>query len=205
MVRLFLFLLILSFVCASCNNNPKRSTKEDNVNQSVTVIDTAKNVLLPKKESTSKHESPANYIGECFLLDSGKVMLYDTVKGSVVDSISNDYQMEDYYEIQIIKQQEDWFKINANAIKKEKSGWVKIKPNYFGVYAANYTDSLTMYREPNKESNKVHTFPEYFTEPFNVLGCKQGWVQVSLKKDGRIYKGWVPKESTCPNPYSTCN
>lgn len=203
MIRL-LFLLTISIILTSCHNSTKQNTTKDTVNQTLSVIDTTKNDLLPKKD-TSRQGVPTNYIGECFLLDSGKVMIYDAVKGSVVDSISNDYQMEDYYEIQIIKQQKDWFKINANAIKKEKSGWVKIKPNYFGVYAANYTDSLTVYREPDKESNKVHTFPEYFTEPFNVLGCKQGWIQVSLKKDGRTYKGWVPKESTCPNPYSTCN
>lgn len=204
MIRL-LFLLTIAIILASCNNSTKQNSTKGAVSQHLTAIDTPKSDMLPKKDSISKQEFPVNYIGECFLLDSGKVLIYDNVKGSVIDSISNDYQMEDYYEIQIIKQQDGWVKIKANAIKKEKIGWVKIRPSYFGVYAANYTGSLTVYQEPNKESKKIHTFPEYFTEPFNVLGFNKGWIQVSLKKKGRLYKGWVPKESTCPNPYSTCN
>ena len=195
-----------SIIFFACNNNTKQSIKKDAVYQTLTVIDTVKNELLSKQDSTSLQGHPAKYfIGECFLLDSGNVLLYDTVNGSIVDSISNDYQMEEYYEIQIIKQKNNWFKINARAIKNEKSGWVKIEPGYFGVYAANYMDSLTIYQKPTKESNKVYTFSEYFTEPFNVLGFKNGWIHVSLEKNNRIYKGWVTRESTCPNPYSTCS
>lgn len=142
---------------------------------------------------------------QCFLLDLVEVDIYDTIQGKVIAKLKNDSIAEDYYCISILQRQGQWIKISAyvlNTDPKLKSGWVKFQEDYFGIYGANYTSTLKVYEKPNMNSKVIHTFPANFPhDPMSILDWEKEWIKI--KSDNII--GWVKKEDTCSNPYTTCN
>lgn len=191
-MKFILTAIVFSLLLLSCNN---RKTKGSELNK-----DTASVAVAMKDIETGEKEE---VLCECFLLDSGKVQLYDNVQGNVIDTIQNDYEMESFFSIEIYSQHNDWFNIRAKAIKNEASGWV-LNKSYFATYSRNYTDTLFVYRKPDITSGTVCTFPEYFTTPMKVIECKEKWIKVAINHNNQTCLGWVLQKMTCPNPYTTC-
>lgn len=140
---------------------------------------------------------------EFFLLDNKKVFLMDKINGNIKDSISNDTTNEKYYNIIILQQKNKWLYIKAYAISDKKIGWVFLNRYFLGTYSANYDYELKIYSAPNIESSIIYIFPPGMPiEPLIVLDWYNDWVKINYKNK---VIGWIKREWTCPNPYSTCN
>jgi hypothetical protein len=186
-------------ILVSCSQEPQGERENEHISISTLPDDS---LIHEKKEvSTVK-----NYLCQCFLLDSGTVSLYDLKTGKVSDSISNDYENEDFYVLEIREKRNHYFRVAANSIENKNIGWVKSDDiSRMGVYPANYTGELIIYENPNQEGDTIHIFEEYFIEPMKVLDCDQKWVKVAVEMEEKTYIGWVLQSKTCSNPYSTCN
>lgn len=179
------------------------------------------NTNTGKVSADSAKKTPV--LCECFLLDSVQVQLYDTIQGEVIGAIKNDSVAEDYYIVQTLQQQGEWVKINAfvlNTDNKEILGWVKLQKNYFGVYWPNDASlPFNIYSKPDEKSNTIFTCPAYSpTYLLKIVDWNKNWLKVQIntiwkKKTSTHWikitvnniTGWVKKEGTCPNPYTTCN
>lgn len=195
---------MFSFILQSCSHQNASRNDKESVNTDMEGTDTG--VLLGESKETSslKQAKEEKVLCECFLLDSGLVAIYDTINGSIIDSIQNDYQMESFYTVKVFSQKNDWLKIRAEAIETESEGWIKNK-SYLGTYSRNYTDTLIVYSKPDLTSTTECFFASYFTTAMKVLKCKNEWVKVEVENQGNKCTGWVLQSATCPSPYTTCN
>src|SRR5690554_2199475 len=199
-----LILIVTSFFLQSCDSHYASSNDKENVDADMT--DTNAVSLLEDGEETESLKSikKEKVLCECFLFDSGRVAIYDTVNGSIIDSIQNDYEMESFYTMEVFFQKNDWFRVRAEAIETESEGWI-LNNSYLGTYSRNYTDTLFVYSNPDTTSNIECIFADYFTVAMKVQRCENEWLKVEIKKQGKKCTGWVLQSMTCPSPYTTCN
>lgn len=135
-----------------------------------------------------------------------KIPLFDCPKGKVIDYLFNDTINENYVILQLRRIQKGYaFITGGSAIidTVSKTGWVKKRQ--LGIYPSVYSEPVKLYAEPNKLS-KIRSIikdPQYF--PFTVIGCNEGWLLVEYRLYDKIFKGWLPPDNQCANPYTTCN
>lgn len=118
--------------------------------------------------------------------------------------ITNDSITENYFVIQILDKQGDWFYVRPFDItdKKYEDGFIKIQS--LVIFTSNYSGKLTLYEIPDLTSNSV-IYETYNLAPLDVIDCKNGWLQVHFKNNWINIYGWLPPEFQCANPYSNCN
>lgn len=204
MNKMYFILVVNAFFLQSCMNQDT-SSNDENINTNLSdsnVISLLEHKEVEGLESPKKdHEQ---VLCECFLLDSGRVAVYASTSGEVVDSIQNDYQMESFYSVKVFSQKNDWFRILAEAIETESKGWI-LNKSTLGTYSRNYTDTLFVYSKPDTTSNTECFFPEFFTTAMKVQKCENEWMKVEVENNGKKCTGWVLESMTCPSPYTTCN
>lgn len=194
-MRFILFVLFYLIFTSCIESNQKKNIDKQKID--TFSIDTEK--IIEVKIISE------NYLCEGFLLDSNIVLIYDSINGNIIDSVSNNYELEEFNSISIYEQRNNWFKIKIQSIEDETMGWIKQEADIIGVYAANYTGELNLFSTNSKNSSIIHVFTSYFTEPMIIVGCSPDWVKIKLFKDEKLYEGWVMKSQTCPSPYTTCN
>lgn len=139
---------------------------------------------------------------------NGQVYIYDRPSGVIVDSISNDYTVEDFLVMKITGTKCDFFhaEINRKIADMSKTGWIK-KNEYIGTYARNYTDgeTMTLYSKPTKNSPGKSLVTNWIPDLYVVDDCKKNWLHVKMKHEDKKYIGWLEPDMQCPDPYSSCN
>jgi hypothetical protein len=205
LMKSILFILVVTALLFQSCNFQNTSSNDKNAN---TCFSDTNVISLFEYEEAENIESPEKneeqVICECFLLDSGRVAVYDTICGEVIDSIQNDYQMESFYTVKVFSQKNDWFRVRAEAIEKGSKGWI-LNKSLLATYSRNYTDTLFVYSKPDTTSNTECIFPNYFTTAMKVQKCENAWIKVEVENNGKKCTGWVLKSMTCPSPYTTCN
>lgn len=136
---------------------------------------------------------------------SGKTELYDN-KGNITKYVEHNFRYEDFIVFRLKEDNDSLFKVTArySLVKGGVSkGWIK-KSAQIGTYLTSYSGNIAIYSEPSKKSNKS-TIPEWTNQLVQVSACKSNWVKISLWQKGKLYIGWIPPETQCANPYTTCN
>lgn len=135
---------------------------------------------------------------------SGKTELYDN-KGNIIKYVKHNFRDEDFIIFRLREDNDSLFNVSAmyTLTNGTSRGWVK-KSAVIGTYLTSYTGNIAIYSEPSKKSNKS-TIPEWTNQLVQVSACKSNWVKISLWQKGKLYIGWIPPETQCANPYTTCN
>lgn len=136
---------------------------------------------------------------------SGKTELYDN-KGNIIKYLEHNFRYEDFIVFHLKEDNDSLFKVTArySLVKGGVSkGWIK-KSAVIGTYLTSYKGNIAIYSEPSKKSNKS-TIPEWTNQLVQISACKSNWVKISLWQKGKLYIGWIPPETQCANPYTTCN
>ena len=137
-----------------------------------------------------------------------QVKLFDQPNGLVIDTLTHDYQLEDFLTFTIYDIQDDFFKvrIGRDIEGQNQKGWIKMKP-YLGLYARNYSDSDTLYlfSEPDLKSRPNDTINKYYPKFYTVTNCEGKWAKVILKTRNKEFTGWIQPRMQCSSPYTTCN
>ncbi|GMQ30625.1 hypothetical protein [Algoriphagus confluentis] len=143
-------------------------------------------------------------IGDAFILGFDKVKFFDKVDGCEIGQIQNNELEEIYYSLEVYDQKNDWFKVQAIAMKETITVWI-LNKSYLATYSRNYSDTLSVYKEPNKRE-LICSVTDYFTSPMLVIEFKKDLVKVKIN-DSIIScsGGWVAQNMTCSSPYTTCN
>ncbi len=127
--------------------------------------------------------------------------------GKQLKKIKNNIAEKDFLLLKILNENRNMFYVSISYSVKGfiTKGWIK-KSNVIGIFSRNYSSTLTLYSNTNKKSKIVFAYKKYINKLLTVLSCnKNNWLKVQVKIDGIIYKGWIPPEMLCSNPYTTCN
>jgi hypothetical protein len=139
---------------------------------------------------------------------SKPVDLYNQPSGKVVKQMQNDSTQEDFMELVLLKQTETYFYVSIRmSIKKDSAtGWIK-KADYIGAYKKNETFPMDLILYKNKQVSETEKIIITNWNPtlLTIEKFTDQWVFVSLKQNGKIYKGWIQADQLCANSYSYCN
>ncbi|MFY0254845.1 hypothetical protein ACDQ55_12915 [Chitinophaga sp. 30R24] len=134
----------------------------------------------------------------------GKIGLYDKT-GNLIRYLKHNIKDEDFIVFEVTEDSDSLFNVSViySIAGTTFKGWIK-KSNVIGTYLASYTGNIAIYDEPNKKSQKS-IISDWTNELVVVSACKSKWVKISLLQKGKKYLGWLPPESQCADPYTTCN
>ncbi len=125
-----------------------------------------------------------------------------------IAELRNDIENEDFLIFRIIESKKEFFKVEiGRAMSGNRiTGWIK-KEKELGIYDRNYSENetLNLYTEPNVNSKIKSKLTEYNTSLYTIIDCKKDWVYVKLKKENKVYEGWLEPSMQCASPYTTCN
>ena len=134
-----------------------------------------------------------------------KVPLYsNTSKLKVLKYLSHNFKEEDYLLFTIKNSNDSMYYVEAShAIAGGNvKGWIN-KSTKVAIFPKAYNEKLIVYNSFSKKSKK--TSLSNISGELNVLDYKDGWLKVKATVNGKAIAGWLPPESQCSNPYTTCN
>ena len=142
---------------------------------------------------------------------NGTINIYDKPDGKIIDSIKNDSTNEDYLQLTIFDETENYFYVSISRQKAGKRGWIK-KANYIGAYAkagqAHNKKSpidLTIYQDKKVSDTGKVVIKDYKSELLTIEKYTNKWAFISLTRNGETYKGWIETDKLCANSYTYCN
>ncbi len=129
------------------------------------------------------------------------LILYDKINGAELDTLWNNYKLENILIFEILSEEDKWIKVKTTYSYKESIGWVE--PLQLNVRIGTLEEPMILRTEPNHTSNKVIEFTgQYFVTIIQLFG---DWTKVKLvTHEKEVVEGWVYK-STCGNPFTYCN
>jgi hypothetical protein len=134
-----------------------------------------------------------------------KVAIYATsAKQKVVKQIGHNFKDEDYLLFTIYDSNDSMYYVDASyAIAGNNiKGWVS-KTIKLSVFTKTYGKSFFLYDLNNKKSFKRTI--NYTANELQVLDWKKSWLKIKVIINKKEIIGWLPPESQCGNPYTTCN
>lgn len=104
-----------------------------------------------------------------------------------------------------------WIKISEYqsiaGTQKKINGWVnaRLLGTGSGRGTVGYNPSLFLYQGPKKSSPRQKIVPD--DTGYRLLGCDGEWVHVeqTYPPSKATISGWLPSDSHCPNPVTTCS
>ena len=137
----------------------------------------------------------------------GDIVIYETPNGTIIDTIRNDLENENFLFFNISDTREEFLSVSIGLGMDTISinGWIKSSSN-IGTYARNYSGTpLKLYESPDTNSIVRTTIPKYYEEVYKIKECKGEWVEVEVIIEDTVYSGWLEKNMQCPNSYTYCN
>jgi len=140
---------------------------------------------------------------EVLLKRNGTHQVYQkkSVKSKVIYKLSNDTIKENYYIVIVYKTTNRWAYISAYSPDSTIDQKGCILKKKLGILTSEYP---VLYKHHNKKSKKIQ-IENYKYDYLNILNCKDGWLKVKYYNGKKIYKGWLPPDNQCANPYTTCS
>ena len=115
--------------------------------------------------------------------------------------------------VRVIKEVDSMYYVRAFSGQTDtlfEEGWIE-KSVALGIGCRVYedNDSLMLYSNPSDSSCIRHVLcsEQLGQKPFlDVIGLNfnTGWVNISIVLEKVNYWGWIPPQSQCANPYTTC-
>jgi len=140
---------------------------------------------------------------EALLKTNGIHKVYaDTFTNSkVVYELNNDTIKENYFIIIIYQINNNWAEISAYSPNEEiqQKGWIQLFN--IGILTSDYP---ILFDKPNKNSSFI-MIKNYDYNYLDIIDCKNNWLKVKYLDKVNIYRGWLPPDNQCANPYTTCN
>lgn len=134
-----------------------------------------------------------------------KVPIYrDASKLQIIKQIGNNYKDEDYLLFTICDRNDSMYQVIASyAIEgKGTKGWIS-KTAKLSVFSKAYSKKLVIYHSPDKKAKRVYF--NYISKELDVLDYTKGWLKIKVTVNKVSVIGWLPQESQCGNPYTTCS
>lgn len=134
-----------------------------------------------------------------------KLIVYnDSKKSKKLKEVTHDFDNEDYIIIKLLSSNDSMYQVDvsysiAGFVVK---GWISRNNSLF-VFSRAYEKDLLLYDSP--KSNSKHRAIEYTVSPLKVIGSNACWLKIEIVHDCTRITGWIPPESQCANPYTTCN
>lgn len=200
---------VLSFT--ACQNATKTSSLEENHQETTGYLE---------KDTVQKQESSkaVNFIYEPAGFENISLTAYvndpdeknptnvrATPKGEVITELYRGYD----YAVDIIGQQDGWFKISHIEIFDENNavdmprefGW--IHHSVLSLDTRNYDAPLKLYELPETSSNIVHTLNNARQVRFSKV--YRNFVYVYFSENNKKIEGWLPQDWLCGDPIRNCN
>lgn len=119
---------------------------------------------------------------------------------------------EDIIMFSIIERTRNSYRViafNGNNEAIISSGWIQRRDSALGVTSSAYDENnhkCILYKKP-RYGRIVLIEEEWNPNIHRVLDVriKGKWLKVRIEIAGIVYEGWMPPESQCSNPYSTCS
>lgn len=168
-----------------------------------------KNINSQLQESKKKIiQNNTNYVSVFLDIDfSGKVQIFDKPKGTVIKTLKNNINEEDFIMFDLLEKNDSMFYITAYSSLDNTfitKGWI-YKNNHIGIYSSTYNRNFILYKMPYNEKEIIAIDKEYNPNMYEVIDFESRWLKIKAKINGKKYKGWIPPEEQCSNVYSTCN
>ncbi|MCX6319477.1 MAG: hypothetical protein NTW29_19525 [Bacteroidetes bacterium] len=139
------------------------------------------------------------------LKEKNKIVVYNsTQKTKILGWFGHKVKDEDYLMIDILNSNDSMYFVSATYSVSGKTikGWISRKTK-LAIFSKFYDKELLLYKEPKKKEVVFKAPPS--VKELEVLACKDGWLKIRTKDREKRYTGWIPPESQCSNPYTTCN
>ena len=131
--------------------------------------------------------------------------IYDSMNGTIVDTLTNTETENSWYKIAIIKSEYGWFKIkNIQRLPSSyknygyKNHWVKTSDFLISVAGFDVNQSIYLYEEPTIESNKIHKLES--SKSVHILETSDLWAMVSFVVGKKTVHGWLSFKYQCAYP-----
>ncbi len=136
----------------------------------------------------------------------GKIELYDTIHGKIMNTISQDSANYNYLTFTIHQDTLNFFKVSISFGMTGESfkGWIK-KASYIATTLNDYDQPIILYSKPTDKSNVKYTIDQWTDDYFQILYCSNNWAFISFYKENILIEGWLNPTRQCNNPYTTCN
>ena len=159
-------------------------------------------VILSALVSIQCGKNKSNTHEACLLRGQAYVYLYDKPYGTIRDSVINDTIDENYVIISINERmgRRSFVPVTVseclgNAVKE---GW--IDRSMLGINPSS-TSTIRLYEMPSYSSNVVDSITKpAWGDLYHISDNQDGWLYI--EEDS--FKGWMPPEDQCSNPYSPC-
>lgn len=136
------------------------------------------------------------------------INIYDKPDGKVTQLMKNDSINEDFLHLDILNQTETYFFVSiSRSIKSDSAtGWIK-KGEYIGAYKKHekFPMDLVLYKDKNLSEIDRIVIANWQPEILTIETCSGEWTFISLKQNGKTFKGWILTDELCANTYSYCN
>jgi len=131
--------------------------------------------------------------------------IYDSINGSVVDTLGAIEFDNSWYKISIIDSEYGWFQIKnieKSTNESENLGynnqWVKQDNFLISARSSFETKSIYLYDEPSNTSNKIHKVDDL--QIMNIVETRDLWALVSFQVGKKNISGWLKFENQCVYP-----
>lgn len=139
----------------------------------------------------------------------GSVDIYNKPDGKIIHQMKNDTANEDLIHLDILRQTDSYFYVfmQMNTIRDTATGWIK-KADYIGAYLKQESFpamDLTIYKDKIISNTDKIVITKWKPVLLTIEKYADKWVFVSLKQNGKTYKGWIEAHKLCANSYTYCN
>jgi len=136
------------------------------------------------------------------------IEVYSMPNGTILTSMQNDHENENYLSLKILAETEDFFyaDILFSVTGNTRKGWLKKSKN-IGAFSRNEQEvqDLTLFTKPDyKDSNKIN-LTAWKSKFITIEKCDGEWRYVSLIYKGEKVSGWIEANKLCANNHSTCS
>lgn len=145
--------------------------------------------------------------------ESDTVPLYNKPGGTIQKNLlCTNYNKDDITMIDILSVNDSMYRVSAYSGDNDSIigiGWI-YKSASIRVVARLYTpkENLLLYNDPNDRNSifslTIAQLP--VSGLLNVVDVNtgNGWIKIRINTASNVVEGWIPPNSYCGNPYTTC-